>query len=382
VLHFWSLAVEEQFYLVWPLALGAMFLATRAWGHARQLQVIRAIVVVGALASAIWALSLRSSNPDRAYYGTDTRAYELLAGALIALVPSVISAATRFRRSTRVATLASVAAVVLLATSWVHLDAIERGVAITIVTVALIVSLEAAEGGIAQRALSTHAMTYLGKISYGTYLWHWIVILVIVTKFPLSTTATILLACLIATGLSALSFEILEHPVRRSARLEPPQSHGHRDRTHGERVVGTRGDPKIVDPAQASAPGLRGATTSGFTPVPANLDLATCEDGGAQFVDCLGKPATACTIVHGTVSTSSSSATATPGCSFPLSRRSRDETTSACRCRFGPAARGSRTSTRIRSRSTRRHRAPVHVARRRTTRTRGSSQPCIPTSSS
>jgi peptidoglycan/LPS O-acetylase OafA/YrhL len=300
VLHFWSLAVEEQFYLVWPLALGAMFLVTRRMDRDRQLQVIRAIVVAGALASAVWALSLRSTNPDRAYYGTDTRAYELLAGALIALLPSIIAAAARYRKSTRAATVMSVAAVIALATSWLHLDAIERGVAITVVTVVLIISLEAADGGIAQRALSTDAMTYLGKISYGTYLWHWIVILVVLTKFHVSITATILLACLVATGLSALSFELLEHPVRRSARL-------HR---HKWLVIATGLTvsvvsalvliPRIVDPAPASASGLQGTTTAGFTPVPANLDWQHAKDGGAQFVDCLGKPASACTIVHGT----------------------------------------------------------------------------------
>ncbi len=281
VLHFWSLAVEEQFYLLWPLALGGMFLVTRRMDRDRQLRVIRTIVVVGALASAVWALSLRSTNPDRAYYGTDARAYELLAGALIALLPSIIAVAARYRRSTRVMTVVSVAAVIALATSWVHLDAIERGIAITIVTFVLIVSLEAADGGITQGALSTHAMTYLGKISYGTYLWHWIVILVIVTKFHVSVTATILLACLIATGLSALSFEILEHPVRRSARLN----------RHKGLVIATGLTvsvvsalvliPRIVDPAQASAPGLRGATTAGFTPVPANLDWQHAKAGGA-----------------------------------------------------------------------------------------------------
>jgi peptidoglycan/LPS O-acetylase OafA/YrhL len=300
VLHFWSLAVEEQFYLVWPLALGAMFVLTRRMGRDRQFRAIRTIVVIGLVASAAWALSLRTSNPNRAYYGTDARAYELLAGALIALVPAFISTANRYRRSTRVATVVSVVAVVVLATSWWHLDAIQRGIAITIVTFVLIVSLEAADGGIAQRALSTHAMTYLGKISYGTYLWHWIVILVILDKFRLSTTATIALAGLVATGLSALSFEILEQPVRQSIRL-------HR---HKLLVIGTGLTvsvvsavvliPRIVDPAQASAPGLRGATVAGFTPVPAGLDWRHAKAGGAPFVDCLGKPAAACTIVRGT----------------------------------------------------------------------------------
>jgi peptidoglycan/LPS O-acetylase OafA/YrhL len=299
VLHFWSLAVEEQFYLLWPLALGGLFFFTRRMDRARQIRVISAIVIVGAVASAVAALSLRHSNPDRAYYGTDTRAYELFAGALIALVPAFVATARRFRTATRVATIGGLAAVVVLATSWIDLDAIERGIAITMVTFVLIVSLEAADGGIARGILSTRSMIYLGKISYGTYLWHWIVILVVLRKFDISTTATVGIACLVGTALAALSFEILEQPVRQSRRLDR-----HR------RIVISAGlavslvsalvfIPKIVDAAHAVAPTLR-STTTGGAPVPANLDWRHAKDGGSAFTECLGRSADVCTVVRGT----------------------------------------------------------------------------------
>ena len=300
VLHFWSLAVEEQFYLVWPLVLGGIFSVTRGMERNRQIRVIATIVVAGAVVSVVSALALRSSNPNRAYYGTDTRAYELLAGALIALVPLFVSTAQRLRNTARSASLASVIAVVLLATSWFHLDAIERGVAVTVVMFVLIVSLEAADGGIAQRALSTAPMVYLGKVSYGTYLWHWIVILVILKKFSISTTATIGISCFVATALAALSFQLLEHPVRLSQRL---------DRHRGLVIATGLGVsfvsalvliPRIVDPAHAEVPVLQGATTSGFAPVPTDLDWRHAKDGGGPFIECLDKPAGACTVVRGT----------------------------------------------------------------------------------
>ena len=63
-------------------------------------------------------------------------------------------------------------------------------------------------------------MTYLGRISYGTYLWHWLVILVALRAFHLSTTSTVAIACLVATALASLSYEVLEHPVRSSQRLD------------------------------------------------------------------------------------------------------------------------------------------------------------------
>src|SRR5262249_1681212 len=88
VLHFSSLAVEEQFYLVWPMLLGGIcLLAARArrW----KWWVVRAAVLAIALASMLEALHFASGNLSRAYYGTDTRAYQLLLGALLALTPQL-----------------------------------------------------------------------------------------------------------------------------------------------------------------------------------------------------------------------------------------------------------------------------------------------------
>jgi peptidoglycan/LPS O-acetylase OafA/YrhL len=300
VLQFWSLAVEEQFYLLWPIALGAGFLFTRRLDRERQLQVLRIAVLVGAIASAVWALSLRNTNPNRAYYGTDARAYELFAGALLALTPAVFARAKRYHRAVHVATVVSLVALIAIATSWVHLDAIERGVFATLITAALLVAIESTGQGLVNRALSNNTVVYLGKVSYGTYLWHWIVILVAVRTFDPSVPATIAIAALVATALAALSYEVLERPVRISTLLDR-----HR------RVVIATGlaislvsalvfIPKIMNPAHATTPTVQGNTTAGFTPVPAGLDWEAASKGGGPFINCLGKPASACTVVHGT----------------------------------------------------------------------------------
>ncbi len=299
VLHFWSLAVEEQFYLLWPLALGGLFALTRRMDDATRMRTLRIVVTVGAVASAIWALSLRNSNPNRAYYGTDTRAYELLAGALIALAPAFVDRAKQYRNALRVASIASVALLLVVASSWIDSDAIERGIVVTLTTCVLIVALEASERSVVKRALSTPTAVYLGKISYGTYLWHWIVILVAVRTFHLSTLSTIGIAALVATALAALSFEVLEHPVRVSRLLD----------RHRLAVIATGLTvsvvaalvliPAIVDPANATTPDVTASVTNGFTPVPANLDLSDPSENGA-FPNCLHKPAQDCTIVHGT----------------------------------------------------------------------------------
>jgi peptidoglycan/LPS O-acetylase OafA/YrhL len=297
VLQFWSLAVEEQFYLVWPLLFGGAFALTRRLDAARRLRVIRIGVAVAALASAAWALSLRGSDPNRAYYGTDARAYELLAGALIALVPTWIVAAARFRRSMRGAAVVGVAALLVLASSWVHLDAIQRGVAVTLATGALIVAIETADGGMVRGLLSSGPVVYLGKISYGTYLWHWLVILFIAKVLHLSVGSTIAIACVVATAFAALSYELLERPVRMSGLLDRHRKIVIASGLAISIVSALVIIPKLVDPATAT-PSV-GRSTAGFTAIPSGLDW---EDAGknVQFMDCLSKPASQCILVRGT----------------------------------------------------------------------------------
>ena len=300
VLHFWSLAVEEQFYLLWPLTLGGAFMFTRRMDRARQLRLIGIVVAVGALASALFALSLRNNDPNRAYYGTDTRAYELLAGALVALVPAIVSSARRHRGAMRVATVASIAVLGVLASSWIDLDAIERGIAVTITTVVLIVALESSDGGIVTRLLSTRSMVYLGKISYGTYLWHWLVILVLVKAFHPSTIATIGIAFLVATGLASFSFDLMEHPVRTSPRLD-----------RYRRTVIALGltvsvvsalvlVPAILEDPHAGAVGVAAAPTSGVARVPAGLDWRAVKRENRFAPNCFEHPVARCIVAHGT----------------------------------------------------------------------------------
>jgi peptidoglycan/LPS O-acetylase OafA/YrhL len=300
VLHFWSLAVEEQFYLLWPLTLGALFAVTRRLDPRRRKRVVQAVIAIGAVTSAMFALSLRTSNPNRAYYGADTRAYELLAGALLALLPGLVVRASRYRRTFRVATAVSIAALLVVASSWVDLDAIERGIAVTAITCAFLVSIEAVEGGIVKRLLSSNAVVYLGKISYGTYLWHWIVILVALRAFHPSPVATAAIAFLVATALASLSFEMLERPVRMSRLLD---RHRHAVIAGGLAISVVSAIaliPKVVDPARASTSSARAAATStDLTPVPKHLDLLRAR-GLTDFRACVLKPVSRCELVKGT----------------------------------------------------------------------------------
>jgi len=299
VLQFWSLAVEEQFYLLWPIALGAIYYLTRRLETPRQLRVIRTIIAAGAITSAIWALALRNTNPNHAYYGTDTRAYELLAGAFLALTPQLLHTARRSQRAMRTTAIVATIALITIATSTIHLDAIQRGIAATLITVTLIVAVETAEHGIIKHALSNNPIVYLGKISYGTYLWHWIIILVATRTFHTTTLTTIATTALIATALASLSYQLLEHPIRTNQLLN-----------HHRYTVIAAGltlstisavvlIPNIVD-ATTKTPTAITTTPTGFTKIPAGLDWQHADKNLGPFTNCYQQPITHCTTIHGT----------------------------------------------------------------------------------
>ncbi len=125
VLHFWSLAVEEQFYFVWPLLLTGLFLLSSHAGKFRW-WALRIVIVIGACASAVAALELGRTHFERAYYGTDTRAYQLLAGALLALTPQIFTLAARFARSARWGAVVAFFALLFVGSSRLTVDPIPR----------------------------------------------------------------------------------------------------------------------------------------------------------------------------------------------------------------------------------------------------------------
>ena len=150
-----------------------------------------------------------------------------------------------------------------------------------------------------KHALSNNTIVYLGKISYGTYLWHWIVILVAIRTFHLDTTTTIAIT---AGSRNRARITVLPTPRTTRPHLPAPQPtplHRHRHRTHHQRHLRTHPHPQHPRHPTPAPPTIT-ATTTGFTKTPPNLDWQNAGKHLGPFTNCYHQPVTNCTTIHGT----------------------------------------------------------------------------------
>lgn len=219
---FWSLAVEEQFYLFWPLILiGVLALAHSA---AARVRIVAGIGVVSALLMGVWFRP--GSNPTRVYYGTDTHLFGLMFGAAVALAfaggVGVVAQRRWWRLRRWVGFLALIGLVLLVFTIDSASSFTYRG---GIVLAALLTAVVVASLPGPPSALTTFAtwrpLAWIGQRAYGIYLWHWPVILIVTAGVPAVAPGAGpgLLAVVLSIGatlaLAAASYRWIEMPIRR-----------------------------------------------------------------------------------------------------------------------------------------------------------------------
>jgi peptidoglycan/LPS O-acetylase OafA/YrhL len=258
VQHFWSLAVEEQFYIVWPVVIALILGASArffSWGRERALKVLSVALLVAIIISFGYACWQSRAEPTWAYFSTFSRGWELGIGALLAITTRRLSGLPdRLRPLMAWIGMGAITASVLMLDS--HSTFPAPWGAVPVLGTAMVI---AAGTGQARTSalLALPPLQYVGKISYSLYLWHFPVIILATSLSPQPGAWPVVVlqsACMLA--LSIASFHFVEDPLRKSNWLSGS----------------THVDPRTAKRRSASS--LRRVAAAGLTPVGVALVLA------------------------------------------------------------------------------------------------------------
>jgi peptidoglycan/LPS O-acetylase OafA/YrhL len=213
VLHFWSLAIEEQFYIVWPLLIiAALWMARRRGANPRTVMAwtLGLLVIVPSLT---WSMVATAAEPARSFFDTGTRMWELGLGGLTALLttrplPIPARAATAIK-AIAVATIVGLAMALdetAAWPSWVALGAT--------VPTAVLLALGGRGTDPVERVLSVAPMQRVGAWSYSLYLWHWPPLAILAARWGGLTTSQALAIVALSFIPAVASYRLVENPIR------------------------------------------------------------------------------------------------------------------------------------------------------------------------
>lgn len=219
--HLWSLAIEEQFYVFWPLVV----IAAMRYGSRRMLAVVAVAGAAASTALMAWMAVTRdlpATDASRAYFGTDTHVMGLLIGAALAATynphraPAIPARYARWCQAAGLASLAGLLASFMMLPE--HSAFLYRGgfAVISVLTAVVIFVATSAASGMAT-VLGHSSLRWIGDRSYGLYLWHWPIFLMTrpLVDVPFGGATNTLLRLAITTIVAQLSYVVIETPFRR-----------------------------------------------------------------------------------------------------------------------------------------------------------------------
>ncbi|MFM9274428.1 acyltransferase family protein [Pseudarthrobacter sp. NKDBFgelt] len=210
--HFWSLAVEEQFYIVWPLLLVLVGWLAYRYGKSRQKAVIIAFAVI-ALPSFVWSIYMTATNPGGAYFATTSRMWELAIGAGLAIGATTFASAPKAVAA--VLGWAGLGAIAAAAITFNHTTPFPSYTALLPTLGAAAIIWAGQRGGSLGPAalLQVRPMVWVGELSYSLYLWHWPLLVIAAAVIgPLSLWGGLAVAALSLVP-AWLSLRFIEKPV-------------------------------------------------------------------------------------------------------------------------------------------------------------------------
>lgn len=218
--HYWSLAVEEQFYVVWPLLVGLVALTVGArLGHRAFRATLASTAVAAIVLPFVWAVHQSADQPTVAYFSTLTRVWELGAGALVAvcagLWPRIPGLYAGVLGACGLAGITASAIVIDPASAFPA-----PGGLLPILSTCAVLVAGAARVPVTTRVLTWRPMVYVGAVSYSLYLWHWPVIVLLESVLepgPAHVVASVVLMSVATVA----SYHLVEQPVLRSSLLRP-----------------------------------------------------------------------------------------------------------------------------------------------------------------
>jgi peptidoglycan/LPS O-acetylase OafA/YrhL len=215
VQHYWSLAVEEQYYLLWPILLLVVTLLARRFGRSLTPSLWIGLALIG-LPSLLWSIHLTSYQPAAAFFVTTTRMWELAIGAAVAISVSTLAALPRKAAVGLgwAGLFAVVAAGIVFSvnTAWPGYAAALP----TLGAAAIIASGSAAGRRGPVVLLGTAPFLWVGALSYSLYLWHWPLVVLATAYAGELTTKQSLLVVVVSVLPAWLTYRLVENPIRHS----------------------------------------------------------------------------------------------------------------------------------------------------------------------